>query len=329
MMRSKNVRQSQEGLTEAQKKWMELKFGARFTFGINTFYNVESSDGSLDPSIITLEELDVDEWVDTAINAGMRYCIFTAKNHDGFCNWNTQYSYYNIMNTPFNRDILQILADTCAKNGLKLGLYYSLLDYYISYYNNDRRFVKQMYLQLEELMNNYGDIVEFWFDGFWEKQTSGWDLAPTDFVQAWRNEGAFRLKMDYMYNSIKKWQPECIVVNHSTTDFVGIPLHPVDARVGVNISYVIVDKKFWSWLGKESYFPLEITMNLSGKDFGKFNPGNWYWHEEDETGPEKERIYRWLEIAERHDANLVLNCSVSPEGKLRAVDKLLLDSIWH
>jgi len=328
-MHSKNIGQSQVGLTEAQKKWMDFKFGARFTFGINTFYDVELSDGSLDPSIIKLDELDIDEWVDTAINAGMRYCIFTAKNHDGFCNWNTQHSYYNIMNTPFNRDILQILVDTCAKSGLKLGLYYSLLDNYISFYNNDQRFIELVYLQIEELMNNYGDIVELWFDGFWEKQTSGWDLAPTDFVRAWRNEGAFRLKMDYLYKSIKKWQPECIVANHSTTDFVGIPIHPVDARVGVNISYVIVDEKFWQWLGKESYFPLEITMNLSGKDFGKFNPGNWYWHGEDETVPEKERIYRWLEIAERHDANLVLNCSVSPEGKLRAVDKQLLDSIWH
>lgn len=318
-----------KGLTNAQKKWMEYKFGARFTLGINTFYDVESSNGSLDPSIITLENLNVEDWVNTLIDAGMRYCVFTAKNHDGFCNWNTQHSFYNIMNTPFNRDILDILAEQCSKNGLKLGLYYSLLDYYSSYYNDDDRFAELILRQVEELLNNYGEIVELWFDGFWGKQSSGWDQSPTDFVLAWRNEGAFRFKMDYLYSNIKIWQPECMVLNHPTTDFVGVPLHPVDARCGVIVSYFVVDEKFWDWKGNESYFPLEITMNLSGKDHGKHNPGNWYWHDNDETCPEKERIFRWLELSERHEANLVLNCALSPEGTMRTADKKLLESLWH
>jgi hypothetical protein len=70
-------------------------------------------------------------------------------------------------------------------------------------------------------------------------------------------------------------------------------------------------------------------MNLSGKDQNKFNPGNWYWKDDDESGPEKERIYQWLELADRHESNLVLNCPVSPAGRLRAVDKTLLDNLWH
>ena len=318
-----------EGLSATQRKWMDYQFGVRFTLGINTFYDVEWSNGSLDPSVITLDKLNVEEWVNTAIDAGMRYCVFTAKNHDGFCNWNTRHSFYNIINTPFNNDILDILAEACSKNGLKLGLYYSLLDSYTSFYNDDERYSEHVFLQINELLNNYGEIVELWFDGFWEKQNSGWDLSPTDFILSWRNEGAFRLKMDYLYKNIKIWQPECMVLNNATTDFVGIPLHPVDARSGVDVSYVVVDKKFWEWQGRESYFPLEITMNLSGKDSGKLNPGNWYWHENDETCPDQKRIYRWLEVADRHEANLVLNCSISPEGELRNVDKLLLESLWH
>jgi alpha-L-fucosidase len=316
-------------LTRAQQKWMDLKFGARFTFGINSFYNTEESYGALDPSLITLEGLDVGEWLDSAINAGMRYCVFTAKNHDGFCNWNTRHSEYNIMNTPFNKDILEIVANTCSRSGIKLGLYFSLIDHFITFYEDDRKFIELAYLQLEEIMNNYGDIIEIWFDGFWQKQTSGWVLPPQEFVHAWRKEGAFRFKMDYLYQSIKNWQPECIVLNHPSIDFVGVPLHPVDARVGVDVSFVIVDEKYWSWLGKEFYFPLEITMNLSGKDEGKFNPGNWYWHEDDQTVPEKERVYRWLEVADRHASNLVLNCSISPAGKMREVDKELLNSLWQ
>lgn len=308
---------------------MDLKFGVRFTFGINTFYNTESSDGSLDPSIVEIKDLDINEWVQSVVNAGMRYCLFTVKSSDGFCNWNTDHSYYNIMNTPFRKDILELLAEVCVKNGLKLGLYYSLEDRYVSFYNDDERFAGYVYSQLEELMNNYGPISEIWLDGFWGKQTYGWDSSPSDFILAWRREGAFRFKIDYLYESIKKWQPECILLNHSTMDFIGVPLHPVDARIGVNVSHVVVDQKYWEWLGNESYFPLEITMNLSGKDQGRFSPGNWFWKEDDDTAPEKERIYRWLELAERHESNLVLNCPISPLGSLREVDKELLNGLWQ
>lgn len=316
-------------LTDAQKKWMDLKFGIRLTFGINTFYNTETSDGSLDPAVISLDKISIDDWVITMINAGARYCIFTAKNHDGFCNWSTKYSYYNIMNTPFGKDILEMLAGACARNGLKLGIYYSLQDRYVSYYHDDLRFADYVYHQIEELLTNYGEVVELWLDGFWEKQTTGWQLGPSDFIQAWRNEGAFRFKLDYLYRTIKHWQPDCLVLNHATTDFVGLPLHPVDVRVGVNVSYVVVDNKIWTWLGNETYLPLEITMNLSGKDFGKFDPGNWFWKAEDTSGPEKERVFQWFNLADRHESNLVLGCSISPEGEIREVDKLLLDSLWQ
>ena len=141
-------------------------------------------------------------------------------------------------------------------------------------------------------------------------------------------EGAFRFKMDYLYYLIKGIQPECIVLNHSTNDFIGVPLHPVDARTGVDVAYVVVDRKFWNWLGTEKYFPWEVTVNLSGKDHGRFESGNWYWHEEDETGPEKSDVKKWLRFAKRHDTNLVLNCSISPTGRLREIDRILLNELW-
>jgi len=317
-----------EGLTIQQQTWMEYRFGIRFTFGINTFYNTETSDGSLNPSIIELKELEIDNWVETAINAGMKYCIFTAKNHDGFCNWNTEYSYYNIINTPFNQDLLELLAASCEKYGLKLGLYYSLLDSYSSYFNDDERYAAMILDQLEELLTKYGNIVEIWFDGYWGKQINGWNLSPNEFVLAWRSEGAFRFKIDYIYHKIKEFQPDCIVLNHSTNEFIGVPLHPVDARTGIDVSYVVVDRKYWNWLGSEKYIPWEITVNLSGKDYGRFESGNWYWHEGDESGPEKNTVKKWLQFAKKHDTNLVLNCSISPLGKMREVDQILLDRLW-
>ena len=116
---------------------------------------------------------------------------------------------YWIPKTIINKDILEILANSCARSGLKLGIYYSLMDKNTPFYDDDRRFMDLVFLQLEELLNNYGDIIELWFDGFWEKQSSGWVLPPTDFVYAWRKEGAFRLNMDFIYRNIKNWQSNC------------------------------------------------------------------------------------------------------------------------
>ncbi|MBR9999232.1 MAG: alpha-L-fucosidase [Cyclobacteriaceae bacterium] len=312
-----------------QERWMSYKFGARFTFGINTFYNMEVSDGSLDPEVIFLEEVNTDSWVDAAQAAGMKYCLFTAKNEDGFCNWNTRHSFYNIMNTPFSNDLLEMLADSCYKKGMPLGLYFSLWDSFVSFGEVDQKYADYLESQLEELMTQYGEILEIWFDGANNKQNTGWNLMPREFIHAWRNEGAYRWRMDYLYRKIKEWQPECIVLNHPTNDFIGIPLHPVDARTGINVSTVVVDQKYWEWLGREIYLPWEITINLSGKDGSKFEPGFWYFHDGDNSTAHRLRVQEWLRFVERHRTNLVLNCAITPEGLLRPVDEDLLLHLWE
>lgn len=71
-----------------------------------------------------------EEWVIAAKNAGMKYLCFTAKHHDGFCMWDTKYTDYNIMNTPYGKDVLKMLADACEKHGVLLSLYYSNPDWH-------------------------------------------------------------------------------------------------------------------------------------------------------------------------------------------------------
>ena len=73
---------------------------------------------------------DADEWVRTAKQAGMRYLIITAKHHDGFSLWDTEYSDYNIMNTPYGKDVVKTLAEECEKQGIEFGIYYSIADWY-------------------------------------------------------------------------------------------------------------------------------------------------------------------------------------------------------
>ena len=75
-------------------------------------------------------EFNAAEWVSMAKNSGMKYIIFITRHHDGFSNWDTQQSDWKITNTPFKRDVLKELAAECKKQGIKLGLYYSTLDWY-------------------------------------------------------------------------------------------------------------------------------------------------------------------------------------------------------
>ena len=125
-------------------------------------------------------EYDPENWVFLAKEAGMKYICFTTKHHDGFCMWNTAYTDYNIMNTPYGKDVLKMLADACAKHGMKLSLYYSNPDWHHEYgYNPNsshqwralqreridnekyREYVKN---QVRELLTNYGPIYSFFWD---------------------------------------------------------------------------------------------------------------------------------------------------------------------
>ena len=123
---------------------------------------------------------DPEKWVLLAKEAGMKYLCFTAKHHDGFCMWDTKYTDYNIMNTPYGKDVLGMLAEACRRHGLKLSLYYSNPDWHHPYGYNPasthqwcavkrddpdveiyKDFIKK---QITELLTNYGEIYTLFWD---------------------------------------------------------------------------------------------------------------------------------------------------------------------
>ena len=125
-------------------------------------------------------EYDPEEWVLLAKKAGMQYICFTTKHHDGFCMWDTKYTDYNVMNTPYKKDVLKMLSDACAKHGMRLSLYYSNPDWYHENGYNQysthqwraryperadtvkyREYVKN---QLRELLTGYGKIYTLFWD---------------------------------------------------------------------------------------------------------------------------------------------------------------------
>lgn len=319
--------------TPAQKEFEALKFGMFINFSINTYYDKEWSDGTLDPVKYNPTELDTDQWCSVARQAGMKYVVFCTKHHDGFCNWPTQYTDYSVKATPFKKDVVASVVNSAHKHGLKVGFYYSLWDRHEkSHDRNEPVYVEFMINQLNELLNNYGSIIELWFDGMWRKQNEKWKdengnfVSPEQFVINWRHEGAYRWQMDRIYQYIKQQQPNCFVMNNATTGYAGTPLHPVDVLSGEKATEAKEYKRIWNWLGKDRYFPMQIETTMSKYKCEQFS-GSWFWHEKDHTKTTPEEVKELLNTAQKMNANLLLNCAPMANGKLRPEDIETLTSL--
>lgn len=112
-------------------------------FGINTFYGKEWSNGTLSPAAFDPTRLDARQWVQTAQAAGMRYLIFTAKHHDGFCLWPTETTDYSVKSSPYQNgrgDVVGEIARACQEAGLHFGIYLSPWDRHESCYPNAKAY---------------------------------------------------------------------------------------------------------------------------------------------------------------------------------------------
>lgn len=174
-------------------------------------------------------EFNAAQWVSIAKNAGMKYITLITRHHDGFSLWDTKFSDFNIMNTPYKKDIVKLIADECHKQNIRLFLYYSLLDWRrndYSYWTGNtghgtgrsirgrwEDYIQFMKDQLTELLTNYGEIAGIWFDGYWDQLDNDNHDNPRSRVD-WH----FR----EIYDLIHKLQPQCLVGNnHHVTPLPG------------------------------------------------------------------------------------------------------------
>lgn len=166
--------------THQQLRWQTLAYGMFCHFGINTFYGHEWSDGTLSPRGFNPTGLDARQWVEAARAAGMRYLVFTAKHHDGFCLWPTDTTDYSVRASPFRGgrgDVVAELAEACRDADMPLGLYLSPWDRHEPCYADPPAYDRFYARQLEELCTRYGPLFEIWFDGAGsEGRTYNWDL---------------------------------------------------------------------------------------------------------------------------------------------------------
>lgn len=171
----------------AVAKWRSLRFGMFIHWGPVSLTGKEIgwSRGAGTPvevydnlyKVFNPTNFNADEWVDIAKAAGMKYIVLTTKHHDGFCLWDTKFTDYNIMNSPFHRDVVKELAAACKKQGIEFGAYYSVPDWYdpnwpttspagkVKREKSDLdAYEKYLQNQTTELIKNYGPLITLWND---------------------------------------------------------------------------------------------------------------------------------------------------------------------
>jgi alpha-L-fucosidase len=197
-----NVRPSPQQLA-----WQELEFIAFIHYTVNAFTDKEWGDGTEDPAIFNPTQLDVRQWVKTCKGAGMKMIILTAKHHDGFCLWPSKYTEHSVKNSPYKNgkgDIVGELAQACHEAGLKLGLYLSPWDRHEPTYGDTEGYNRFYRSQLRELLSNYGEVTEVWFDGA-------------------KGQNAKDMEYDWAgyYAIVRELQPNAVIFNGPDIRWVG------------------------------------------------------------------------------------------------------------
>ncbi len=165
------------------------------------------------------KKFDADMWAQLAVEAGMKYMVLTTRHHDGFCLFDSQVSDFTSVKCAAERDFVAEYVRACRRAGLKVGLYYSLLDWRFEGYWQHRRYkasaeamVQQAHDQMRELMSNYGRIDYLFYDGAWvpgmkSPHGAAGIIESSDVVGFWRSK-----KLNAM---VRRLQPNIIINNRA------------------------------------------------------------------------------------------------------------------
>ncbi len=238
-------------------------------------------------------------WVATAKAAGMRYLVFTTKHHDGFCMFDSSLTEHKITSpaSPFARDVVAELAVAAHEAGLRLGFYYSPVDWYDRNYRtgNHSKYVEYMHGQVRELCTKYGKVDILWFDGLQALQMPGepGDRNPPENAVVWDSVTLFKV--------IRQLQPDVVINN----------------RCGLDADFATPEQ----YVGRfRTDRPWESCITLGEQ---------WAWKPDDKIKSRDECI-RTLVQTVTGDGNLLLNVGPMPTGEIepRQVTRLKEVGAW-
>lgn len=278
---------AQESLLRLQQEFMDLRFGMFIHLNMATFEEREWGDPKASPRIFNPSRLNADQWAQAARSAHMAYGCLTTKHHDGFCLWPTATSSPCVMQSSYPHDIVRLYVNSFRRKGLKVCLYYSILDLraHIQAYHIDAKHIALIKAQLTELLTHYGEITALILDGW----SAAWSRIYYD-----------QLPFRAIYDHVKSLQPNCLVADHN---FGSYP---------VALMYYNDIKEYEQHAGqvipRGSVIPSQSGTTLQSE---------WFWKTDYPTQPLRpaaEIVDEWLvPLNERH-CNLILNVAPNREG---------------
>lgn len=301
-----------------QVAWQQLETYAFIHFGLNTFGDREWGYGDADLNDFNPTRLDCEQWARVCKEAGMKGIIITAKHHDGFCLWQTKYTDYSIRNTPYKDgkgDIVGELSAACKKYGLKFGVYLSPWDRHQAFYGTPL-YREYFHAQLEELLTQYGDIFEVWFDG--ANGGDGYYGGARDTRTIDR-----RTYYDYprAWQTVERLQPMAVCFSDGG---------PGCRWVGNEQGYAFATN--WSFLRINEVYPgydryKELQQGHADGDTWvaaecntSIRPG-WFYHKrEDEKVKTVDKLVDLYYRSVGHNGTFLLNFPVTPEGLIHPID---------
>ena len=281
--------------------WEKLKYGMFIHFNMNTFARAEYDNGKMPAKAFAPEKLDVDQWIRTAKDAGMKYAVLTAKHTGGFCLWDSKVTWkgkeydYDIASSKYGKDIVAQFMESCRENEIKPALYYCLWDDHNQPGSTKEEYFQLVKDQIKELVTNYTGLVEIWID------------IPSILQLDQRSE---------LYNIVKSIQPECLVTcNNGFTDGSVMANFPADITNGERtLPPVTGHNPVREINGKKYYIPMEVCQTINQ---------NWFWMAGDVTKSVR-TLYYWYNETTKRGANLLLDVPPDLSGRIpqNLVDQL-------
>ena len=306
---------------QSRKEFSDARFGIFLHWGLYSMFaqgewymqnaGINAKEYAKSAQAFYPHRFDAQQWISAFKKAGAKYICFTTRHHDGFSMWNTQQSDYNIMNTPYGKDIVGQLADECHRQNMRLHLYYSHIDWTREDYPAGRTgrgckrldradwksYYKFMNNQLTELLTNYGKVDAIWFDGMWDHEK---DSVPFD----WQLENQYRL--------IHSLQPACLIGNnHHAAPFDGEDIQlferdvPGENKAGLSGQDI-------------AHLPLETCQTMNGM---------WGYKIVDQNYKSATELIQLLVRTSGKGANLLLNIGPHPDGTLPDMALLRLEEM--